>query len=141
MSQRHLAFWPKNVPRELQIPETSLFYNAEVSATRYPNKPYLIYYDSKVTFGQFRDEAERVAGFLERECGVKKGDRVLLFMQNSPQFVLSYYGILRANAVIVPINPMNLTNELKHYVSDSGAKTAIVSQELYPQIKPLIGQG
>ncbi|MFL6654769.1 MAG: long-chain fatty acid--CoA ligase [Sulfurifustis sp.] len=141
MSQRHFAHWPKNVPKELQIPETSLFYNAEVSATRYPNKPYLIYYDSKVTFGQFKDEAERLAGFLERECGVKKGDRVLLFMQNSPQFVLSYYGILRANAMVVPVNPMNLTNELKHYVSDSGSKTAIVAQELYPQIKPLIGQG
>ena len=43
---------------------------------------------------------------------MRKGDRVLLLMQNSPQFVIGYYGILRANAVVVPLNPMNLTQEI-----------------------------
>ncbi len=141
MSDRHFAYWPKNVPRQLTAPETNLFYNAEVSATRYPKKPYIVYYDTIITFSDFRDEAERMAGFLEKECGVKKGDRVLLFMQNSPQFAIGYYAILRANAVVVPVNPMNLTNELRYYVTDSGATTALVSQELYPQMKPLIGAG
>ncbi len=70
-----------------------------------------------------------------------KGDRVLLFAQNSPQFVIGYYATLRANAVVVPVNPMNLTEELRHYVKDSGAKVAIVSQELYAQAKPLVGDG
>ena len=50
---------------------------------------------------------------------MKAGDRVLLYMQNSPQWVLAYYGILRANAVVVPVNPMNMTEELRHYVQDS----------------------
>jgi len=89
----------------LAAPATNLFYNAEVSARRYPDKPFLVFYDTAVTFGEFLDEAERVAGFLERQCGVRKGDRVLLLMQNSPQFVIGYYGILRANAVVVPLNP------------------------------------
>src|SRR5437762_14390582 len=89
MSDRHLAYWPKNVPRHLVIPETNVFYNLEVSAHRHPKKPYLIYYDTSITFPELQDEAERMAGFLERECGVKKGDRVLLFMQNSPQFVIA----------------------------------------------------
>ena len=141
MSDRHFAFWPKGLPRHMTIPETDLFYNVEVSARRFPNKPYLVFYDTPITFREFKDEAERIAGFLEQQCGVKKGDRVLLFMQNSPQFVLAYYGILRANAVVVPINPMNLTNELRHYVSDSGATTAIVAQDLYAQMKPLLGEG
>ena len=140
MSDRHLAYWPENVPRHLVIPETNVFYNLEVSAHRYPKKPYLIYYDTSITFPELQDEAERMAGFLERECGVKKGDRVLLFMQNSPQFVIAYYAIMRANAVVVPINTMNLTNELRQYVADSGAETALVAQELYPQVKPLIGR-
>jgi fatty-acyl-CoA synthase len=139
MSDRHFAFWPKNLAHDITAPETNLFYNAEVSATRYPNKPYLVYYDTLITFKEFRDEAERLAGFLEQECGVKKGDRVLLFMQNSPQFAIGYYAILRANAVVVPVNPMNLTNELRHFVKDAGATTAIVGQELYPQVKPLAG--
>jgi fatty-acyl-CoA synthase len=141
MSDRHFAFWPRGLPKHLTIPETNLFYNAEVSATRYPDKPYLVFYDTPITFREFRDECERLAGFLERECGVKKGDRVLLFAQNSPQFVIAYYATLRANAVVVPVNPMNLTDELGHYVADSGAKVAIVSQELYAQAQPLLGHG
>ena len=52
---------------------------------------------------------------------VKKGDRVLLYMQNSPQFVLAYYAILRADAVVVPVNPMNLSEELRHYISVSNS--------------------
>src|SRR6266850_168510 len=125
MSDRHLAYWPKNVPRHLVVPETNVFYNLEVSAHRHPKKPYLIYYDTSITFPELQDEAERMAGFLERECGVKKGDRVLLFMQNSPQFVIAYYAIMRANAVVVPINTMNLTNELRQYVVDSGADPGV----------------
>lgn len=140
MSDRHFAFWPKNVPRDISVPETNLFYNAEVSATRYPDKPFIVYYDTLISFAEFCRSAEHMAGFLERECGVKKGDRVLLLMQNSPQFMMGYYAILRANAVVVPINPMNRTNELRRFVADSGATTALVSQELYAQVKPLIGE-
>jgi fatty-acyl-CoA synthase len=139
MPPRHLAFWPKGLPQHLTVPETNLFYNVEVSATRFPRKPYLIYYDAELTFAQFRDHAERLAGFLERRCGVRRGDRVLLFMQNSPQFVIAYYAILRANAVVVPINSMNLTEELRYLVADSDAPVALVSQELYPRIRPLLG--
>ena len=130
MSDRHLAFWPKNQPRHLTLPRTNLFFNAEVSAARYPDKPFLVYYDTPVTFLQFKQEAERIAGFLQQECGVKKGDRVLLYMQNSPQFVLAYYGILRADAVVVPVNPMNMTEELRHYVNDTGATVAFAPQDL-----------
>ncbi len=62
-------------------------------------------------------------------CGVKRGDRVLLFMQNSPQFMIAFYAILRADAMVVPVNPMNLTEELRHYVADSDAVVAITGQE------------
>jgi fatty-acyl-CoA synthase len=60
-------------------------------------------------------------------------------MQNSPQFVIAYYGILRANAVVVPLNPMYLTQEFLRCAKDAGATTVIVSQELYPRIEPLLG--
>ena len=141
MSERHFLHWPPGHSRTLSAPQTNLFYNVEVSATRWPDKPYIHYYDTPITYAEFRDEAERIAGWLEQACGVKRGDRVLLYMQNSPQFVLAYYGILRANAVVVPVNPMNLTNELRHYVKDTGAAVAIVAQDLYPNIAPLIGDG
>jgi fatty-acyl-CoA synthase len=124
----------------LAAPQTNLFYNVEVSARRYPDKPFLIFYDTPLTFAGLMDEATRLAGFLEHHCGVRKGDRVLLFMQNSPQFVIAYYGILRANGVVVPMNPMNLTHEVLRYAEDAGTHTAIVSQELYARIEPLIGK-
>jgi len=125
----------------LIAPATNLFYNAEVSARRYPNKPYLVFYDTPVSFSAFADEAQRVAGFLEQECGVRTGDRVLLLMQNSPQFIIGYYGILRANAVVVPLNPMNLTQEILRYANDAEAATMLVSQELYPRVEPLLKNG
>jgi fatty-acyl-CoA synthase len=140
MSDRHFKFWPAHTTHDLVVPATNLFYNAEVSARRYPDKPFLVFYDTAVTFAEFFDQAERLAGFLEGRCGVRKGDRVLLLMQNSPQFVIGYYGILRANAVVVPLNPMNLTQEILRYADDAGASTLIVSQELYPRIEPLLGK-
>ncbi|MBV1700283.1 MAG: long-chain fatty acid--CoA ligase [Hyphomicrobiales bacterium] len=141
LSDLHFAFWPKGLPRELTIPATNLFYNVEVSAARFPDKPFIVFYDSVVTFAAFKRQAEHVAGFLASQCGVKPGDRVLIDMQNSPQFVLAYYGILRAGGVVVPVNPMNLTAELRHYVDDSGAKVAFAAQELFTQLRPLLGAG
>ena len=138
MPNAHFKFWPAHAMHRLIAPATNLFYNAEVSARRYPDKPFLVYYDTQVSFSAFHDEAERVAGFLEQKCGVRKGDRVLLLMQNSPQFMIGYYGILRANAVVVPLNPMNLTQEILSYAKDAGAVTMLVSQELYPRVEPLL---
>ena len=141
MSTHHLEVWPKGLPHHLQIPQTHLFFNVEVAAARFPDKTFLIFYDGTLSFGAFKREAETIAGFLQKRCGIQAGDRVLLDMQNSPQFVLAYYGILRAGGVVVPVNPMNLTHELGHYVSDSGAKAAFVGQELFAQVRPLLGQG
>ena len=138
MSDRHLAHWPPGLPCHLTLPQTHLFHNAEVSAARYPDKPFLVFYDTLVTFRQFQQQAEHIAGFLQQVCGVKAGDRVLLYMQNSPQWILAFYGILRANAVVVPVNPMNRTDELRHYVHDSGATVAFVPQDLHAQAQPLV---
>jgi fatty-acyl-CoA synthase len=138
MANAHFKFWPSQAMHNLIAPATNMFYNAEVSARRFPNKPFLIYYDTKVSFAEFHNEAERVAGYLEQRCGVRKGDRVLLLMQNSPQFMIGYYGILRANAVVVPLNPMNLTQEILRYAQDAGANTLLVSQELYSRVETLL---
>ncbi len=138
MSDRHFAHWPEDTPRVITFPRTSIHYNLEVSATRFPEKPAIIYYDSKLGYGELKRQADALSGWLQAK-GVSKGDRVLLYMQNSPQFVIGYYGILGAGAAVVPVNPMNLKAELEHYVEDSGAAVAIAGQELYPNIEGLIG--
>lgn len=141
MSNPHFKFWPAHATHHLDAPATNLFYNAEVSARRYPDKPYLLYYDTPVSFAQFLDQAQRVAGFLQQHCRVHQGDRVALLMQNSPQFVIGYYGILRANAAVVPLNPMCLTEEIRRCLNDAGATVALVSQELFARVAPLLESG
>jgi fatty-acyl-CoA synthase len=141
MQPRHYRFWPTNLPKELAFPQTSLFYNLEVSAARYPDKPAVVFYDTPISYAQLRSQALALAGYLQQRCGVKRGDRVLLFMQNSPQFFVGFYGILRADAMVVPVNPMNLTEELHHYVTDSDATVIVTGQELFAQVRPLLGEG
>lgn len=141
MLERHFRFWPKDLPHHLTLPETSVCYNLEVSTRRYPDKSAIIYYGREISYRRVLEEVERLAGFLQRRCGVGKGDRILLDLQNSPQFVVAFYAVLRANAMAVPINPMNLVAEVAHYAEDSGARVALCAQETLPQIRPLLGRG
>ena len=139
MFDRHHAVWPENMPRHLSLPQTSLYTNLEVSALRYPQRDAINYYDSPITFAQLKQQVDALAGYLQA-LGVEKGDRVLLFMQNAPQFIIGYYAILRANAIVVPVNPMNRAAELEHYLEDTEAAVAICGQELLPAIAPVVGK-
>ncbi len=125
----HYKFWPKRLPKSLVLPEVSLCDNLETSARRYPSRHALVFFGSCITYRELLEKAERVAACL-KGLGVKKGDRVVLSMQNCPQLVIAHFGILRANAVVVPVNPMNRAEELKHYISDPAAKVAITTADL-----------
>ena len=141
MEPDHYRFWPPGVPHEMPLPETSLYGNLEATAARFPDKTAVFYYGTPLSYRQFKHDVDALAGFLQRRAGVKRGDRVLLFMQNSPQFMIAFYAILRADAMVVPVNPMNLTEELRHYVADSDAVVAIIGQELLGQVRPLLEEG
>jgi fatty-acyl-CoA synthase len=136
----NLEHAPPGVPRDLILPETSLYANLEIAALRYPQRAAIIYYGGVLTYAQLKQQVDALAGYLQHDCGVTSGDRVALFMQNSPQFVIALYAALRADAVAVPVNSMNLLEEVRHIVSDSGARVAIFSQELRDHIAPLLGQ-
>ena len=141
MESDHYRFWPPGLPHRLPLPETSLYRNLEATAARYPDKTAVFYYETPLSYRQFKRDVDALAGFLQQRAGVKRGDRVLLFMQNSPQFMIAFYAILRADAMVVPVNPMNLTEELRHYVADSDATVAITGQELLGQVRPLLDEG
>jgi fatty-acyl-CoA synthase len=141
MFTRHHAHWPPGVPKSLPVPRTSVHYNLEVSARRYPDKAAIVYYGAQISYARLEREVAALAGWLQRRCGVARGDRVILYAQNCPQFVIGYYAILRADAVVVPVNPMNKSAELAHYIEDSDARVAIAAQELYREIEPHLGAG
>ena len=129
----HHAFWPKRLPYQLTAPQTSLWMNLQISALRYPNKEALVFMGQTWTYAQFQNQAERIASAL-RKMGVQKGDRVVLDMQNCPQLVITHFAILRLDAVVVPVNPMNRMEELKHYILDPDTKVAVTTADLAPEL-------
>ena len=127
--QAHYKFWPQRLPHAITTPATSLWHNLAVTALRYPDKPATVFFGTVLTWAQIKQAAERLAARLQA-LGVVKGDRVLLKLQNTPQLILAHFAILRADAVVVPVNPMNRAEELKHYITDPDAKLAITSADL-----------
>jgi fatty-acyl-CoA synthase len=125
----HHRFWPKRLPHRISPPVTSLWHNLVVSAQRYPDKPALVFFDQQLSYSELLAQAEQLAGHLHAQ-GVRAGDRVVLLMQNCPQWIVAHYAILRANAVVVPVNPMNRAEELKHYITDPDVKVAVCAADL-----------
>jgi fatty-acyl-CoA synthase len=111
------------------VPDTTLWFNLEVSAARYPERAAYRFFGQALGYAELRRQAEALAGWLQAQ-GVQRGDRVLLFMQNCPQFVVAFYAIQRADAVVVPVNPMNKADEFGHYIVDAGARVAITAAGL-----------
>jgi fatty-acyl-CoA synthase len=86
MNTAHYAHWPAGLPHELNPPETSVYVNLDISARRYPDKAALIFYGREISYRQLQEEVDALAGYLQQVCGIARGDRVLLHMQNCPQF-------------------------------------------------------
>lgn len=128
-TRAHHAFWPPRVPHAITPPATSLADNLLVSARRFPDRPALVFLGHVTTYAQLLAEVHRLAAWLAQR-GVKRGDRVLVDLQNCPQLVVAHYAIFSANAVVVPVNPMNKAAELRHLIEDSGAVLAITSADL-----------
>ena len=129
----HHAFWPKRLPHKLTAPQTSLWMNLQISAMRFPNKLALVFMGQQWTYSQLQHQAEVIASALSK-MGVQKGDRVVLDMQNCPQLVITHFAILRLDAVVVPVNPMNRMEELKHYILDPDTKVAVTTADLATEL-------
>lgn len=137
----HFRFWPKGVARELRVPRATLPDYLDTAARRYPGKPAIVYCGAATSYAQLRERVDALAGYLQQRLGVAPGDRVLLASQNCPQFVAAFYAVLRAGAVVVPVNPMSKAAEVRHYAADSGARIAFVAQELLPVLAFGEGEG
>ncbi len=130
--------WTKHydpgVPATLAYPDATMHAFLDDAAESYPNATCTIFFNAKRTYKSISDDAWRFANGL-RSLGVKKGDRVALMLPNTPQFVIAFYGTLRAGATVVPCNPLYTVPELRHQLQDSGAETVVVLSRLYPVVK------
>jgi long-chain acyl-CoA synthetase len=130
--------WIKNydagVPANLDYPNEPLFYFLDKAAQEYPDFPCTIFKGAKITFAGMRDLTDRLSAGLA-SLGVRKGDRVGIFMPNSPQFVIAYFAILKAGGVVVATNPLYSPREIEHQANDAGIKLMIVMSNFYTRIK------
>jgi fatty-acyl-CoA synthase len=134
---RHFAHWPPGQPQTLELPPTTVCDNLADSAARHPERAAIDYYGSRLSYAELKRQVDALAGYLQQRRGVARGERIILYAQNSPQYVIAYYAILRAGGVVVPVNPMNRTEELRHYVEDSDARLALAGIDVLREIQPL----
>jgi len=111
-----------------------LFHFLDESARKYPDRACTIFKGAVVTYKEMNAISDRVAAALV-DMGVKKGDRVGIFMPNSPQFVMVYFGILKAGGVVVATNPLYTAPEIEHQASDAGIEYMFVMTNFYNTIK------
>lgn len=97
------------------------------------HQPAIHYFDSSLTYRQLDEESDALAAYLEKN-GLVSGDRIGLFLQNVPQFVITLLAAWKANLIPVPINPMNKTREVSLILNDCGPRAIVAHAELFPML-------
>ena len=138
MDKPWFKFYEPGVPQTITYPDVPLYQLLEDSVKRFAQNPALIFLNGKMTYAALDANVNRLANALS-DLGVKKGDRVAIYTANCPQYVISYYAILKIGAIIVPINPLYVAHEVEHQVNDAGAETIIVMSRFYPVVQKVRG--
>ena len=128
-----LKFYAKGVPADVVIPEKSVIQVIDETTDKFKDKTAVIFYGQKISYRELRDQMDRFATAL-CDLGVKKGDKVALLLLNSPQFIIAYFGALKAGAVVTAISPVYVSPEIKHQILDSGATTIVCQDILWENV-------
>lgn len=133
MERKWHKVWPVWAPKTIEVVKPVSEHIREW-AKHTPNRTALTFYGTDITYEQLNSMIDRLARAL-LDLGVSKGDRVAIDMGNCPQFVISYFAVLRAGGVVVAVNPMFKAPELEYELNDAGAKILIVLDSLYPEVE------
>jgi long-chain acyl-CoA synthetase len=134
LSKPWLKYYPDGVPTEVDVPEVSVAELFDQMADKYGSKTALIFYGRKISYRELKELSNRFAAALA-DLGLKKGDTVALYLLNCPQYVIAYFGALKAGAKITPISPVYTSKEVKHQLSDSQARTVVCEDILYDNVE------
>ncbi|HTD81373.1 MAG TPA: long-chain fatty acid--CoA ligase [Thermoplasmata archaeon] len=133
--------WPEGVPRTIDYPKSSVAGLLSKAARESPDAIATQFYGARLTYREIDEAAGRLAGGL-RKIGVKAGDRVSLLMPNCPQFVIAFFGVLRAGGIVVQTNPLYTPRELEEMYRDAGVETVIAVDLFFKnvsKVKPVTG--
>src|SRR3979409_2381384 len=133
-SRPWLKHYPAEIPQTISYREAPLYSLLEDSAARHPDLTAARFSAHTLTYAQLWAQAQRFGAALA-ERGIRKGDRVALMMPNCPQYLIAYFGTLRAGGVVAQVNPLYTPRELEYLLRDSGAETIVVADLLYPLVK------
>jgi len=135
-----LSLYPKGIPSDLEIPNTTAIDMFEDTAFKLSQAPAIHYFDSTITYGELNSLADSLAAALS-DLGLGKGDRIALDLQNVPQFLISQYASWKLGAIVVPLNPMYKEKELEYYLNDSGAKIIVAMESTtYETVKGVVAK-
>ncbi|TCK04319.1 long-chain-fatty-acid--CoA ligase [Marinobacterium mangrovicola] len=138
MYKKNFKSWPPGMPHEVALPTETVFSNLEKAYRKHPEKIAMVFYETEISYRELYESSCRMAGWLTQHSGVGKGDRVGIFSQNSPQYVIAFYAILCAGGVAVPMNPMSVEEELAFLLEDSGAKALFAATELNESFEKIV---
>lgn len=127
-------YYDEGVPRSIDYPEIPLHQLLQESAAKYPDRPCTIFNGAEISYAEMDALTDRLAAGLV-DLGVKKGQPVGILMPNTPQFVLAYFGILKAGGIVVATNPLYTGREIEHQLKDSGLEIVLVMSNFYNLIK------
>lgn len=125
------------VQNALEYPEIPVYQFLEDAATQHPDAPAIRFYSYRFNYAQVWHQVKAMARAL-RDLGVEPGDRVAVMLPNCPQYVVAYYGTLRAGAIVAQVNPLYTERELQYLVNNAGAETIVVADALYPRVKAVL---
>jgi long-chain acyl-CoA synthetase len=131
--------WPSNVPKHLNYPDVPLFELLRQTAKKHPEKLAIAYLGREITYAKLDALSDQFATALVG-LGIEKNNRVALFLPNIPQFIIAYYGILKAGAVLTTISPLHREREVEYQLSDSEAKAIVTLDSLFPITKEVLGK-
>ena len=126
--------YDEGVPRTIDYPQVPIFHFLEESAQKYPNSPCTLFKGARISFREMDEITNRLAAGLA-SLGVKKGDRVGIFIPNTPQFVMAYFAILKLGAIVVATNSLYTGREIEHQVNDAGIEVMVVMSNFYNILK------
>ena len=131
--------WPEGVPKRIDYPKAPLSDLLKKSAEKYPDNTATVYFDRGISYRDLNVAVDKFATALS-EMGVKKGDKVALFLPNIPQFVIAYYGAIRIGAIETAVSPLYKEREVEHQLVDSEAETIVVLDMLYPIVENVMAK-
>ena len=129
-----LKFYPPWVPHHIDYPEVPLDRLLKETAEKHPNAVAIIFEGYKMRYRELDEAVDRLATALQ-DLGVRKGDRVAIFLPNCPQFVIAYYAILRAGGVVTAVNPLYTERELEYQLNNAEAMGIVTLDLLYGRVR------